>query len=165
MAGTKGHSGRKKIRGRTIQEYLDDLKDNELIEILDGLVVKAKLDIIAICPECNKQFTVPGGGDKDCAFYIANRIMGSPRQSIDSRSVTAVIPFTPDDYALIGQQSAREKTFLENYTPQLLTKPKKEVDNDKESSDMATNQMVREVNDVKRAEEEGVSEGVYEEQA
>ena len=77
-------------------------------------------------------------------YYQANKDVyqaeyGTPPASIEQRIKANIGIFTPDDYALIGQQSAREKTFLKDYTPQLLEK---------------------ETNATKQEEEQGEDEGI-----
>lgn len=112
MAGKKGRSGKRKSTPTLVAEALE-LNESKLPDYLNVLQ-----ELVG-----NPSATVKER--MDCIFYLINRSQGSPRQSIDQRSLVATIAFTPDDYALIGQQSEREKTFLKDYTPQLLTEPKK----------------------------------------
>ena len=67
MAGVKGRSGRKRVPGKAISMALDRVAERDLPEIIAKLVEKAK------------------NGDKDCAIYILDRVLGRPHQSIDAR--------------------------------------------------------------------------------
>ena len=105
MSGKKGRSGKRKSTPTLVAEALDynESKLPDYLRVLQDLVD-------------NKSATVKER--MECIFYLINRSQGTARQSIDSRSLVATVAFTPDDYALIGQQSEREQTFLKDYTPQ-----------------------------------------------
>lgn len=134
MAGKKGRSGKRKSTPTLVAEALD-YNESKLPDYL-----KALQELVD-----NKSATVKER--MECIFYLINRSQGTARQSIDSRSLVATIAFTPDDYALMGYQSEREKTFLKDYTPQLL------------------NEAIKEENNAEGTGQEGVSEDIYEEQA
>ena len=85
MPGVKGRSGRHRSGISRIQEYLDRIKDRDLPKILDALVEKAL------------------SGDKDAQIYMCDRIMGRPKQAIDSTIKGAMLMISPDEYELMSR--------------------------------------------------------------
>ena len=78
MTGRKGRSGRQKraielARARGKDDALSCVR-RRLPQILDVLVQKAE------------------AGDKECAIYCADRVLGRPRQELDQRLRAEVIP-------------------------------------------------------------------------
>lgn len=75
--GQKGKSGRKPLRITEYKQWFDanPHKIVELLEVLYEMGVK---------------------GDRDAAIYVINRIAGTPKQTIDQRTLS--VDFTPDDY-------------------------------------------------------------------
>lgn len=107
MPFTKGHtlSRGKRIRRKvnkhtlkTILDYIEQVKENELPAIIDAMIVKAK------------------AGDKELMMYLTDRCLGRPRQEIDSR-VKAQIIVTPDDYRTAVQEIiAEEQALIAEYS-------------------------------------------------
>ena len=67
MAGKKGRSGRKKSISTLMAEAIDGV-DQRLPEIFQILIEKAL------------------AGDKECAIYLVDRVMGRPRLSVDTNT-------------------------------------------------------------------------------
>lgn len=44
----------------------------------------------------NKLYEMGTNGDREAAIYVINRFAGTPKQTVDSRSIN--VSFTPDDY-------------------------------------------------------------------
>jgi len=66
MTGVKGRSGRKKAPNTVVQEAIDGVRD-DLPAIFEALAEKAK------------------GGSETAAIYLINRILGMPKQQIDTK--------------------------------------------------------------------------------
>jgi len=67
LAGKKGRSGRKKAISTLMAEAIDRV-DQRLPEIFQILIEKAL------------------AGDKECAIYLVDRVLGRPRLSVDTRT-------------------------------------------------------------------------------
>ena len=67
MAGKKGRSGRKKAISTLMAEAIDRV-DQRLPEIFQILIDKAL------------------AGDKECAIYLVDRVLGRPRLSVDTNT-------------------------------------------------------------------------------
>lgn len=92
MSGVKGKAGRKPLRITQYKEWFDanPHKIVELLEVLYNLGMK---------------------GDKDAAIYVINRIAGTPKQTIDQRTLN--VDFTPDDYLkLLPELENRARALL-----------------------------------------------------
>lgn len=85
MAGKKGRSGRKKSISTLVAEAIDGV-DQRLPEILQVLIEKAL------------------AGDKECAIYLVDRVLGRPRIEVDQRMKTE-IHLRPDEYMKALQQA------------------------------------------------------------
>lgn len=114
MSGIRGRSGRKKTLSTLVNEAIDSV-DEALPDIFESLINKAKLKISVTCPECKQSFEIPGGGDKDCAIYLADRRLGRPKQAID-QTIKGEILITPDMRAL----AAREMIEIKEEEAKLL---------------------------------------------
>ncbi len=94
MSGVAGRSGRRKNFKHQIYDAINNV-DANIGEIFQTLIDKAK------------------GGDKECAMYLVDRVMGRPRQEIDQR-VKAMVIVSPDDYEMAVRVAiADEKKLLE----------------------------------------------------
>jgi len=94
MAGVKGRSGRKPLPSTIIERTLQRAKDKDLPEIIAVLIQKAK------------------DGDKDCAIYVCDRLLGRPKQEIDARMKAQVVTITPDEYELATRIALAEQQRL-----------------------------------------------------
>jgi len=138
MSGKKGRSGKRKSTPTLVAEALE-LNESKLPDYLKVLQ----------CLVNDKSATIKER--MECVFYLINRSQGTARQSIDSRSLVATVAFSPDDYALIGQQSAREKIFLKDYTLQLLEKETSATKQEEEQGKDETIQVAQADNDADSA--------------
>jgi hypothetical protein len=84
MAGVKGRSGRPKGY-RNLVEEARKLQEQALPEIIAGLIQKAR------------------DGDKDCLIYMANRILGTPKQTVESKNLN--LSLSGDDISKLQQLS------------------------------------------------------------
>ena len=88
MAGKKGRSGRKKGISTLMAEPIDGV-DQRLPEIFQILIDKAL------------------AGDKECAIYLVDRVLGRPRLSIDANTRLEVE--LSADRIIQGIEAARER--------------------------------------------------------
>ena len=78
MAGKKGCSGRKKDPTKEVQRMLDKISVKKLPNILWNMACEAEGKTV-------EGKYVKGSMNGNYAFYLADRIMGRPHQSIDNR--------------------------------------------------------------------------------
>ena len=91
MAGKKGRSGRKKGISTLMAEAIDGV-DQRLPEIFQILIDKAL------------------AGDKECAIYLVDRVLGRPRLSIDANTRLEVE--LSAERIIQGIEAARERARM-----------------------------------------------------
>ncbi|MFC1924912.1 hypothetical protein ACFLXA_06080 [Chloroflexota bacterium] len=85
MAGRKGRSGRRKSEGTLIKEGLAIIEEN-YPNLVRALIHKAIVQLNVVCPECQCEFTIPGGGSEASIHYAIDRILGKPKQAIEQKT-------------------------------------------------------------------------------
>ena len=99
MAGVKGRSGRTKSYHNLLEEARK-ISEAALPEIIQGLIDKAKQ------------------GDKDCLIYMANRVLGAPKQAIESKNLN--LSLSGDDISKL-QQLSQAVALMDGQLLQLST--------------------------------------------
>lgn len=118
MTGKKGLSGRRKGEGTLIKEGLDIMEEN-YPDLVRALIHKAILQLPVVCPQCECEFTVPGGGNEASIHYAIDRILGKPKQAIEQKnlSLTAEIQLTPTEVRKYLETIRQKEIELLNGVP------------------------------------------------
>lgn len=92
MSGTKGHSGRRPKAVTSLREEAEKYPGRAL-QLLESIYERGL------------------AGDKDCAIYYCDRMLGKPKQQIDMDARMTLEP-SPDQYAIAARLIAQSQCLL-----------------------------------------------------